>query len=389
MKRSTAVSAIAAALLLFACQEVAEPNVHDAISFSVPSIHATNLRIDKIRFDKMALDSFSSSLDGKLYISGSRLIFVDDHLCFLSEFDTSGRFVSRHLGRGKGPDELPVKKIGFFGRTSDGNYFFIGTSWDCYLFDKNFHHLDDYEINWHPSNRTGGAENRPDPSTTDLYTLAYGFGAMDIDGTTAYLPLLSQARSFNSISPTYSSDARMLATMDIRNGYIGKIMGRLSPVYRENKNFQTQTYLNFQLAPANQLYLSYPLDSFIYVSDRKFTIERKFGRKGRDMNMSYTAVDNISNFWNVWNRQETRLGHYGAIKYIKDMNLLFRSYQKGIPSSSDGLQIYRNDTIVADIDVPKGFEVIGYIYPYFYSNAFSDEDKERVGFYKFRIDLKP
>jgi hypothetical protein len=38
------------------------------------------------------------------------------------------------------------------------------------------------------------------------------------------------------------------------------------------------------------------------------------------------------------------------------------------------------------MDVPKGFDVIGFIKPYFYSNAFADEKKGTVSFYKFRLN---
>ena len=67
---------------------------------------------------------------------------------------------------------------------------------------------------------------------------------------------------------------------------------------------------------------------------------------------------------------------------------MFRSYSKGEKESSDGLQIYQDRTLIADIDVPKGFKPIGYIKPYLFSDAIVDEGKMRVYVYRVRLKME-
>jgi hypothetical protein len=356
------------------------------VSYQVPISSNKCISYNSFALDSVLLESFPTSFVGFIYITDRKILFIDENFCWVFEFDSSGKYISRHIGKGKKPNELPIKKVSYFAPTATGGYFFIGTTWDCFVFDKNFQRIDDYELNWHPTTNNIDKDKNPDPSKTDVYTLAYSFSKILIDSNTVYLPLFAQARTFNPTSDSYASNTRVLATMDIRDGYINEVMGRLSPIYSKNRNIQTMTYLNFDLVPGNEMYFTYPADSLIYLSDRQFHILKKFGSGGRSMNENYFSIDNLMNFWKIWHQQELELGYYHSIKYIPEKHLLFRSYQKGESPISDGLQIYKNDTLISDVDVPRGFNVVGYISPFFYSNAFINEEKGTVTIYKFQLN---
>ena len=66
--------------------------------------------------------------------------------------------------------------------------------------------------------------------------------------------------------------------------------------------------------------------------------------------------------------------------------MLFRSYVKGANAPYDGLQVYRSDkTMIADVDVPKGFKVLGYIKPFYYSQVAEDSEQGKLSIYRFRL----
>ena len=66
-------------------------------------------------------------------------------------------------------------------------------------------------------------------------------------------------------------------------------------------------------------------------------------------------------------------------------NYIFRSYVKSLTAECDGLQIYDGKTLIADVEVPKGLNVIGKIGDWYYSELVRDEPSMKMWVYRFRI----
>jgi len=72
---------------------------------------------------------------------------------------------------------------------------------------------------------------------------------------------------------------------------------------------------------------------------------------------------------------------------IEDKDLeRFRSYKKGADSEYDGLQVYKDGKLLADCETPKGFKVVGYIAPYYYSQIIGGEEDGSMMVYRFKLD---
>ena len=78
--------------------------------------------------------------------------------------------------------------------------------------------------------------------------------------------------------------------------------------------------------------------------------------------------------------------YYHDIKYIEELGLLFRPYKKSPDSEADGLQIYRGQTLIADVAVPKGMVVLGYSEPYVYGTTSMDGIRESVDMFRFKLE---
>ena len=106
------------------------------------------------------------------------------------------------------------------------------------------------------------------------------------------------------------------------------------------------------------------------------------------MNTNYTAIKdfNLKLFRTLYFEDRPKLGWYYHVEFIDELGLLFRSYTKGEHCDYDGLQILENETLIADLSVPKGFKVKGYIKPYVYGEVIS-ELSEQLKLYKFEVSI--
>lgn len=188
----------------------------------------------------------------------------------------------------------------------------------------------------------------------------------------------------------YLKEAYAIAELDIAGNEYSSLLGKGYPhSYRENpetKRILSASY--FDIDKQGHIYATYEADSIIYVFDKQDNGISAYGRAGKDMDMDYAAVNSLIDGRKLYRDERNKRGYYNWIEYIDETGVLFRSYQKGGGSSSDGLQIYKDGVLIGDVDVPKGFKVAGYAAPYYYSKVIADEDNEKLTVYKFTMPLK-
>lgn len=142
---------------------------------------------------------------------------------------------------------------------------------------------------------------------------------------------------------------------------------------------------NFDIDAQGNFYVTYEADSLIYVYDKNHRRTCLFGFSGRNMDTDYMSTPTLSDVRKNYANERKRRGYYNWIEYDDINGLLFRSYQKGEGEPTDGLQVYRGCDLIADLDVPKQFRVMGYIEPYYYSNVVADEEAEKLYIYRFSL----
>ena len=373
-------------LLFLAALGCKRPGGSDGINFMCAQTGAKDIRNVHFKLDSVLLDSMSSSYVGESCIQNNNIYFIDEKFCYTYKFDLKGKLIHQYVGQGMGANQLPIKTILLFSPLKAGGFVFIGASWDVFVYDSNFKRVDDYGINWHNKVTKEAMLKKPDPSQGQLYSVIAMHGEIRSAGQEIFLPIASQHPTFNPTNPAYFKEGRNMALMDLENGYIEKIYGGFPPVYSNNSGARTFPYHYLALSADNTFEMAYPPDSLIYKSDRDLNMLKRFGFAGRDMDTNYHSVADIEKFRENYIQTAATKGYYTGLEYIPEGDLTFRTYQKGGHEESDGLQIYKADTLIADLDVPKGLRVDGYSAPWFYSNAFVDEDKGEIKLYKFRID---
>lgn len=371
-------------IFIFSCSSLQEKISYDRTI----NVRHADISIPDIYLDSFFLESFHNSFSGNVFTNDNRLLFVDSRFCWVNVFDKNGKFLFRKVGQGDGLNEIAAKKISFYTNTPEGKHLFLGPSWDVYVFDNKFRKEKEYRINWGSKSNLKELKKNPDSNDPNLYSVTYGLGKLQADNKYVYLPLFSQFTSFNITKDTYSKNARILGIMNIENGKVIGITGKLPPIFYQNKNVRTFSYGLFEILPDNKLAVVFPVDSNIYVVDRNdFQIIKKFGFMGKGMDTNYLSTNKYDEMKNIWNREVQEKGNYNSIFYEEDKDIYLRSYHKGGKSEFDGLQIYHGDTLVGDVNVPKGMTVSGYIKPYFYSDTFISEKESNIKIYRFKINL--
>lgn len=356
--------------------------------FKHPKKTDKNIIYNKINIDIIYLDSISSSYVGFSKIVSDSIYFIDEMFCRIYTFNANGRYISHHLSRGKGPKEIPAGRIEAYVSLSENKHLFIGPSYDFYTFNKNWDRINNKRIDWKKKNNRKEMLKSPKPNMRGLYAPVYYKLILRENNGYVYFPISSQHPTFNYInSKEYYKNARILAKMNINTGEVVKLMGRYSPIFQDY-NFIPQFSLpNYDIAPNGDFYVSFEPDSLIYLYNNNYEIKEVFGRKGKNMNTSYKEIFSIKSFKSNYKNERETKGFYNWIEYNDQYGILFRNYKKGVSSHTNGLQIYKNGTLVGDFDIPKDFrKIIGNIGPYFYSNIVIDEANEKMKIYRFKLN---
>jgi hypothetical protein len=355
--------------------------------FAIPSYNRPQLAIRSIILDSIVLDKVNSSYVGFLRVVNDSLLFFDKRFCWVFTFDRNGRHFNRYLGQGDGPREISCRYILDYCPLPNGKHFVIGPSWDCYLYTKGWTIESKSILYWTVEHSKQEMLANPLPDMQGLYSLAYegNFRVRAVDKY-VYLPIRSQHPTFNGFTSTeYYRDGRILARVNPNTGRVEGIFGRRSPYYLRYTYIGQFAYFNFDVG-GNCLYVNHEPDSIIYTYNEEMVAQTAFGISGKSMDTDYQQIASLEDARKYALLDRETKGYYHWIKYVDRKDLLFRGYIRGSGAKCNGMQIYRNAILIGELDVPKGFQVEGYIEPYFYTNAIIDEENETIKVYRFKID---
>jgi len=337
---------------------------------AVKDIKYTNIDIDTVNIymDNSSYSGFSGVHKDKLY-------FFDEFFSYYYDISIEGQVADRYIGLGKGPKEIPIRSSIEVCTYKDEFLAFGGNN--AYLL-KNFENTKPLVMN------LSGDVNSYDASAA--YTLWPQTTLRMNDKAFFY----NIAGSHDAVDPIaqkdYFANARILMKVDLQTMNSTPI-GKYSDYYIKNsQKLRHLVFYNYDIDNEGQFYITYQADSVIYVYDKKFTPVKKIGFQGSNMNVDYSdpsgGPENMEKaFMNDINK-----GYYYWLEHIDNTGLTFRSYQKGSHTEDDGLQIFKNDKLIADVEVPKNFKVTGYIAPYYVTKIICDEEKETMKFYRFILE---
>ena len=332
---------------LFGCKTVVESPIITTIS---------DISINQIACDSIPVLIENSSAEGFTYITNNELYFLDKYFCRNYKIDTTGCVLMSNMGQGRAPHEIPLKEI--IGVSAEGENLFVLDATRMLYHYKSF---DNHKMisTYNPRHTTPRYDN------PNVYTLDYEELNIVSTPQAVYLNIYSEHPELNYIMHTseYCKHANVIMKISLEDGNC--IMGGRYPqsYVADKKKIIQNSSISYDIYD-DVCWINYALDSLIHKcnSDDLVCFER-FGIAGVGSNITYKQL-----------------------KYIPETNLLFRIYEQ---SQKDvictRMQIYSDYTLIADVEVPNDFRIVGYIEPFYITQIHSDIELCNLWMYRFTL----
>ena len=367
-------------LLLFSCS-----NPENSFSAAKAVEKKPDNKYTEIKLDKLQLDSVYCSYTGVSSVDESgRIIYYDKYFNFVYTFDGNGKLIEKAIGKGRGPGETTIGQGAEAVFSTSGDMALVGSTLDFDYFRS------DMKTHEYFSMYASYDRNSTAPDNFDTYTYQWDNFVGRLRDDILYIAAVSDRDEYSYFTTPddYIKQSYRIGCIDlIKKENMPMLVKGFPEMYIQHpdrySSFQNSL---FDISDNGRIYLGFESDSHLYECDKDGKPVFSFGFEGRDIQNDYIpglGFDDDSNYY-LKNREEK--GYYSWLEYIDETGMLFRSYVKGQDAQTDGLQVYRSDkTMIADVDVPKGFKVLGYIEPYYYSQVAEDSEQGKLSVYRFKL----
>ncbi|TFV93681.1 hypothetical protein E4S40_15675 [Algoriphagus kandeliae] len=328
---------------------------------------------------------FSGSGIWKIF--NGQIILADKKTGIFYVFSDDLSLKETQMGTGEGPNQIKGGLVAM--APGDQGLFLLGGSYDYYVVDKNWTisqtgNLDFY----HENTPYDELLKNPKPEYSGIYELHYEFQKPSWFGEERVIIQISSTHpDYNYIlNKSYFEEAKNLGILDLSNGKI-QISGGYPPIYSES-NFISYL-MGTAVAPIENRFFvqGFEADSLLYKFTADGMLQYAFGHSGKDMMTNYPDLNALDVTEFDLGREELRpkVNYYTTLDFIEERELLVRGYTKN-SAIEDGIQLYRNDTLLLDQAVPKGFNYFGYKEPYLYGSYNKQfEREEKIVVYRLKL----
>ncbi len=380
------------AIMIIGCQSEVPCNFNVIDYGKVPFQGCKALECEELEYDTIYINSIDgealSSMIGNFFVHGDKICFADDELSTILTYDTLGRHIKNYLSFGRGPKEI----MGLYHATNYGkdSIMIIDGQWGLYYLDSEFNIVDKNRINWGEFAEIvdwNELKDKPDPNVKAMYEFEYYNGKIDSYNNSIVLPIVTEHINYNGYGNNSKHFYRNASTFGVVRDYVlEQTLIQRSPVYENYKYAPTFYHQIFDVLD-NILYFSFEADSLIYCMDLdSLEVVKSFGCEAVDIDKDYAEYNSVERCDENWKSDREKYGYYQelfAYSLDKD-NYLFRSFKRD--SQGYGVQLYKNDTLIAETATPKNFKVFGYIAPYFYASSAYKSGVDSM--YVHRIKIK-
>ncbi len=344
--------------------------------WDVPKNGEIDLKVNQITLDTVSIKLENTSGVGSYLLYKDTLVFVDELYSTLYLFDENFNEVDRRFGRGNGPNEVSGRIVGFAAK--GGRLIVLGPSYDYYVLDigpgevmqRGLLRFDDES-----RNNASELMNIPRPEYMEIYEVDYpGLQIAFLNDQEVVLNITTSHPLFNAFSHSeFYESGRVLAVLDIVSGNLEGIYGRMSPIYQSWRFLPYLSSVKLGGGDENGFFLGFEADTLVYFFSAPDELQFAFGNAGRRMKTDYEQVEGSEDYVQYYKELRPKYGFYTFLKHFPELDLLFRGYRRSESEEVDGLQIYHVNVLIGDVDVPKGFRVIGFRNNMFYGEIKSEE----------------
>ena len=387
-KRIVSKIAICVFVILIGCKGNQNSKKSVTDYSSIPNFSTKEIRVDQLMgIDSLKINGKKMSMVGNFFIHQDSLYFADCILASVLVYDKDGHYVRSIYKKGRGPMELSGLDV--MTVLPSGDFVIMDEQWGITVCDTAWNKVKTFILEWKSTKSLEELRRNPDPQDTGIYEVEYTKNKICAYGEQRVIfPITTEAMNLNAFegqgTRRYYDESYTLAILSLQSGAVEKMICRFSPVYKKYTYLPNLKNVLFE-TEGNELYYSFEVDPLIYKMNLADSTVTSFGEAGLGMNTNYRETTLFEDAERYKTEDIENYGYYRYLRYIADENVLFRGYRKG-KGMKDGLQVYSENCLIADIEVPRDFEVIGYIAPWFYARGFCNYDNEEIVIYKFKLE---
>lgn len=350
--------------------------------------NTVEIKIDSMQLDTIFVDPEASSQVGFFFFLENGIGFSDRIQSKVFEYDFDGNLMGSFLGSGEGPE----RQNGTYGIVVNNKERMILSDRSISIFDSNYVRQNRLNLDWGGEESYEEMLHAPSPEMFGLYEITWisrdvnmPFIALE-DNQGFVLPVMMTHPELNGYWTTeYYETVPMLGLFD-QDFKLQKLGGLRSKEYLNYQYLPNFDYIHLE-QKGDSLLVCFPIDPMIHVYDLDLNFLGTFGAPGENMKTDYITTQTLEEAESQWPTDFLQFGHYDDLFYDEEQNLLFRTYLpqgKGAPSSR--LQIYRDEKLIGDLEVPIRFRVLGSKDGVFYADGIVDEENEVLAFFKFTLN---
>lgn len=348
-----------------------------------------DISYQKLALDSIPLDTVTTSFVVNSSICDGNICVMDNYACTMYRFFVDGKFKDKKLGPGRAKDETTIGMCAAHCFLPDGRLVLYDYNGGYYIYSKDFLFENYFRVKYEGGGNDGNQDIDTLYKDPYSYTPAYNDNVCRSYGDCIYFKIQMAYPDYNYVNTTtkhLQMGGNILET-NLKTKELTRLLAIGYPEsYKENSNTKAIfSTVNYDISKNGDFYVTYEADTLIYQYDKDYHEKKCFGYAGKDMDLDYTSINTTADSRKYWRSERQTKGYYNWLEYVDETGMLFRSYQKGGNNSTDGLQIYKDGVLIGDVSVPKGFKVMGYVAPYYYSYVIADEKRELMYLYRFKL----
>jgi hypothetical protein len=186
------------------------------------------------------------------------------------------------------------------------------------------------------------------------------------------------------INKNHYSKGHIFGELNINTMKIEKVFGRFPEIYRTSP----VPHLEFFQYAMNKdtVYVNHAVDSLIYVYKYPETLLYTIGYECNRINRGYKTTKVIDQ--TLFTQDMQRTGINTGLKYIPQTNYLIRTYMTNLMTGASGMQIYRDNDLIGEFEMPPFYIFLGYYNGIYYGVSIvpiEEGDDTKFVLYKTRI----
>ena len=340
-----------------------------------------------IKIDSIHISADSTSLRGNFALMDSSLIFVDNTYCKIFEFNiNNGKLAQTYSGYGQGPNEMTGIMFGSVVHPSDTSMWIFDSSNGIYEFtpvNGKVEYKGKLDFSW-------TSETTDDLASTACYGLMemsdFGLSVNQIADSVILIPLSLINRKVENIKSARYTDARIFGKVNPETLAIIGLEGRFPDIYKESP-MPAFEFFDYTVDYDNsRIYVNHAPDPLIYCYDFNGNVVNSLGFEAQEINRNYTKGYEPS--FETFKKDIAHVGSNTGVYYDSDNGLLFRTSLANFPSGRSIMQIYKDNNLILEQEMPPYFKLLGKYGASYYGVRFIPlDDGNDAKFTLYRLSL--